>query len=566
MKKICLLLIFTSLSVFSQKEKDSVSTEVINVVTSYKPTISDAFKASENPTIDVKSNDRSKTTYKIKSNPIQSVFSPYPGGYTSALTNYKKPGYPDYVKVGFGNYSTPLVEGFLYKQKDEHEGKFFLYNKSSNGGIKDVVLNNNYLNTILDLNYKNTQKKQVWEANVYYQRDLYNWYGIPFTYDNSVSDNIDEKQIYNDFRLTGNIELTQGWFKKSEGSLEKFSDKHGSNESRFYFATNVDFPVEDQFIYTSFDLDILHGEFENDYTNTAQINYGYLSLNAKGKYLINKDDLSLSLGAILTYNSDLENKKNRFFIYPDIHVDYNLINELLTVYGRFTGGIVQNSFRSITSINPYVSPTLNIKPTSNSYKIVAGLKGKITSSIFYDVNASLSREKDKLLFRSNQNLTDGLTQVAKGYQAGNSFYTLYDNATTIELFGQIHALLTENIQTGASLSIFNYNMSTEAEAWNLPPFVGTLFGTYSFGKWATKAEIYAKGKRKDLLIASDGSETLVEVKGYVDINLSADYTFNRKWSAFLELNNVLNTNYQVYSNFQVQGFQVMAGAMYRFDF
>ena len=58
MKYIYIALFLGTLSLSAQQEKDSISTEVINVVTSYKPTISDAFKANETPKISVVLNDK----------------------------------------------------------------------------------------------------------------------------------------------------------------------------------------------------------------------------------------------------------------------------------------------------------------------------------------------------------------------------------------------------------------------------------------------------------------------------------------------------------------------------
>lgn len=568
MKKLYIALFLGTLSLSAQQEKDSISTEVINVVTSYKPTISDAFKANETPNIPVEVNNKSNLKYGIKSKPIQSVFKPNSGGYKSAKTNYTKPKNPDYLKIGYGNYGTPLVEGFLYKQKKEHEATFFLYNKASSGGIKNVVLNDNYLNTKLALNYKNSQKKQVWQAGIKFNRDLYNWYGIPSQYNDNdaVINSIDEKQIYNHFVLNGSIALKEGWIKKSEAGIEKFSDKHKSNETKFYFSPSFELPINDSKIDAKVNIDILHGEFAQDFTNTAPINYGYLNFGAEATYPIQRENLYISLGAKVVYNSDLENNKSKFYVYPDINVDFVLIDELLNLYGGFTGGIIQNSYRSVTLENSYVSPTLNIKPTSNTFRIFTGLKGKLTSTISYDVNASYAQDKDKLLFRSNQNLTDGTTTITNGYQAGNSFDLLYDNVSTLGLFGEISASLLTNFETGVSVAINSYSMNIEEEAWNLSPFTATMFGNFSVGKWNTKAELFAKGKRKDLLTELNNSTETIELDGYIDLNLSVDYTFNRKWSAFLELNNILNTNYQVYSNFQVQGFQVLAGGIYRFDF
>ena len=569
MKKLYIALFLGTLSLSAQQEKDSISTQVINVVTSYRPTISDAFKANETPVISIETNDKNSLKYTIKSKPIQSVFKPSTGGYKSAKTNYTKPKNPNYVKIGYGNYSTPLVESFLYKQKKEHEAAFFLYNKSSAGGIKNVVLNDNYLNTNLGLNYKNTQKKQSWQAGIKYKRGLYNWYGIPsqsISYDETVLNSIDEKQIYNHFILDGSIALNEGILTRSEAALETFSDKWDSNESKFYFSSSFKTPIKDDNLIIKANLDILHGEFAQDYTNTAAINYGYLNIGATSSYPIQKENFYISLGAKINYNADLENKNGNFYIYPDIDIDYILIDEILNLYGGFTGGIIQNSYRSISLENPYVSPTLNIKPTSNTFRVFAGLKGKLTSTVSYTVNASYSNDKDKLLFRSNKNLTDGTLSVSHGYQAGNSFYVLYDKVATIGLFGELSANFLNSIDTGISLAVNSYSMNNEQEAWNLPPFLATAYGSYSIGKWATKAELFVKGKRKDFLVDSSDNGTLVELKAYADLNISADYTFNRKWSAFIDLSNILNNNYQVYSNFEVQGFQLMAGAIYSFDF
>jgi len=565
MKKQILFIFLCSISIYGQKEIDSVSTEVIHVITSYRPAISDAFKENENPTISIENKDKNKIQYKIKSDPIKSIFKPFSGGYKATKTKREESKLPDYLKIGLGNFGTTLIEGFAYKQKDEHEGQVFLYHKASNGGIKNIALRDDYLNTKIALNYKNSDEIQIWEVGADYQKDIYNWYGIPFEYDENLIGSINEKQTYNSFTLNGSIELKNEWIKKSDASIGWFSDRQGSMESRILFSPTFSIPLKKNEIETKVILDILHGEFENSYFNSESINYGYLSFGAEGSFPIEKENLFISIGAKLVYNSDLEKNKGNLYIYPNIKAELSIIDELLNIYTGLTGGLNQNSFRSISRINPYVSPTLNIKPTSNTFNVFIGLKGKLTSRIDYDLNASYSQEKDMLLYRSNKNLTDGTQPILKGYQAGNSFYTAYDNVSDIGLFGKLSANFNESIKTGLTASIHSYSMKNEKEPWNLPLFTASSFTTYSIHHWMVKAEIFLRGKRKDLEIASDDTETQIELDAYADFNVSAIYNFNKKWSAFIELNNILNTNYQVYSNFQVQGFQILAGGIYRFD-
>ena len=83
MKKYILLfvLVFASSLLFSQekkeKKKDTVTTEVINVITSYTPTIADAFKIKKSPKITLSKNTKKKKlAYKIFSAPVASTFVP----------------------------------------------------------------------------------------------------------------------------------------------------------------------------------------------------------------------------------------------------------------------------------------------------------------------------------------------------------------------------------------------------------------------------------------------------------------------------------------------------------
>lgn len=550
----------------AQKEKDSINTEIINVVSSYKPTISDAFKSKDQPVIERDKTEKQDLQYEIVSKPIQSVFKPNPGGYKSAKLEKKPERYANYIKFGYGNYSTPLIDGFAYKKIKEHETQFLLYNKSSAGGIDGLQLDDTFLTTKLELDYKNTQRNYNWQAGAGYHRNIINWYGIPFEYNQDVIDGIEEKQTYNRFIINGTINFNEGHLKNILASMSSFSDGFSSSEMELKFGSTLEFPLNTHKIVTSIDLDILNGSFKNNYTNTGDINYGFFTLGAGAFYPIQTEDLYFSIGAKLLYNADLENDNGKGHIYPDIKIDYVVVDEIFNIYGGITGDLNQNSFRSIAGQNPYVSPTLDIKPTDKSFATFAGLKGKLSSQIDYNIKASYAQENDKLLFRSNQNLTDGTTGVTFGYEAGNSFYTLYDNVSTFELYGEINAEFTDDLAAGASLQINSYTMDTEAEAWNLPPFIARIYAAYSFDKWTTKAELFSKGERKDLQINSDTTEAPINLDGYVDLNLSTNYRINGNWNAFLDLSNLLNNNYEVYSQYQVQGFQVMIGASYHFDF
>ena len=126
MKKYFLLLIFVvmSFSVFSQKKdqksfkkKDSI-VEIIRIITSYTPTIEDAFKIKKNPTIELSKNSKKKQlTYRIFSAPVASTFIPKSGVVKGIDVGNKERLFENYLALGYGNYSTPYIESFLRQNK-----------------------------------------------------------------------------------------------------------------------------------------------------------------------------------------------------------------------------------------------------------------------------------------------------------------------------------------------------------------------------------------------------------------------------------------------------------------
>ncbi|MEH6514545.1 MAG: TonB-dependent receptor, partial [Maribacter arcticus] len=63
-----------------------------------------------------------------------------------------------------------------------------------------------------------------------------------------------------------------------------------------------------------------------------------------------------------------------------------------------------------------------------------------------------------------------------------------------------------------------------------------------------------------------GIDTPITLEGYFDANAHVGYRFNDQLSFFIKGANLSNNEYQRWTNFQVQGIQVLGGATYKFDF
>ena len=99
---------------FSQKNGENIGTEVVNVVKPYTPTISDAFKVKETPTLD--DDDTSKKEniqYTIFSFPVASTFAPSKGKAANVDKSAEEKIYSNYLTLGAGNFGTINAELFV---------------------------------------------------------------------------------------------------------------------------------------------------------------------------------------------------------------------------------------------------------------------------------------------------------------------------------------------------------------------------------------------------------------------------------------------------------------------
>ncbi|MGB1309301.1 MAG: TonB-dependent receptor, partial [Oceanihabitans sp.] len=338
-----------------------------------------------------------------------------------------------------------------------------------------------------------------------------------------------------------------------------------SSENRFIAKSDANFSIQDIPFHAAVKLDYLGGNFERNYYTTSQIKYGNIHVGLQPTYRLTKDDVTLDVGASLYFLNDTQFGKSKFFIYPNIKASYRIVNEILIAYAGIQGDLIQNSYSDFVQENPFMSPTLFITPTDQKLNSFIGLKGKISSTMSYNIKGKYIAETNKALIKNNE-----ITAAGKTYMHGNSFAVVYDNVSTINLSGEINADVNRNFSLGMKLEYFAYQVDQEKEAWNLPDFKGNLFVDYQINKqWFAGANLIFVGQRKDaiyqpsLLLTTPRAVTL---DSYFDANANVGYHINSRFSVYAKVNNIANKNYNRWQNYAVQGIQLLAGATYKFDF
>ena len=577
-----LILIMSLGQVFSQKKpkkKDSI-VEVINVITSYTPTISDAFKIKKTPKI-ILSNTTSKKklSYSIFSAPVASTFVPKSGVVKGIDVGKKERLFDNYLALGFGNYTTPFIEFFLHQnRKFETDYGIYLKYTSSENGVKNTFLNNEFSTLNLGGFYLKEERGFTWKIGGNMYQKQYNWYGLPnISFDNNTINSIAAKQTYGFYEVESEVVFEDSYFDNIKGALSLFDDKFGSKEVGFLLKPSLKIPLD--FISKSLselelqtNINYLQGEFEQNYLNNSNIKYSFFNLGIHPVYRVNWNKLSIKLGSKIYLTSDIENSLTDILAYPDLEITYPVITNLINLYAGAGGDLYMNSFQKFSEQNPFVSPTLFLTQTNEQYNLFGGINGTISSNISFNVKASYKSDEDHALFVRNNSKSNGVFNASTsllGYEYGNSFNVFYDDISTLSIFGEIEIDASKRFSIGATIQTNSYTTTFQQEAWNLPKIEGTIYGKYKNNNWYANANIFFVGNRMDVQYNGTFPSTIASIESldaFTDMNLNGGYHFSDFFSAFVKLNNILGTDYDRYANYNVLGFQALAGITYKFDF
>ena len=570
---ILLLLLFVFGVSSSAQEHENLGTEVVNIVKPYTPTISDAFKVKETPSLnDSISTQKKEVEYNIFSVPVASTFTPAKGKATAVEKAKPMKLYDSYASLGFGSFTSILGELYSNFQvsRTDNAGLFFRHN-SSQGDVDGVFAENKYYDTQLDANYTSRKRDASYKVEAGLEHQLFNWYGIDSGYALAFEEFLepaDIKQTYFSGYVGGKITINESLFEGASAKLRYTADAFSSSEVHFNTKPEFSFPLSDFDLKIDGELDYISGKFDRMFLEGPSFEYSYLNAGVAPSFVYLNNDLTLSLGVAAYVSLDTKASESSLFVYPRINASYRLVDAVLIVYGGADGSLDQNSYHGFKSENPFVSPTLLVAPTSHTFNGFAGIKGKFSNEVGYNVRASYGQDENHAFI--NTNVMADANSDSRGYEYGNSFQVVYDDLNTLDIFGELKVAVNENFSLGASANIYSYDTKNELEAWNSPKLKATVFTNFNITeRLYGGASLFYVGERKDRTILVGPfiipEPVIVTLDPYLDANVHLGYHINERFSVFAKGSNLIGENYEKWYGFPVQSIQMLAGATYKFD-
>jgi outer membrane receptor protein involved in Fe transport len=247
-------------------------------------------------------------------------------------------------------------------------------------------------------------------------------------------------------------------------------------------------------------------------------------------------------------------------IYPVAEVKYSLFNDIFIPYLGLRGGLKQVTFKTLTRENEFLLTNVPLRNESTAIDAYFGFKGTLSKRMSFNLSASFARVNDRALF-----VTDTTFSV------GNKFNVIYDTLNLTTLEGSLSYQLNEKLKIDALARYNSYSLLNNSYAWNLPQWAAVIKGSYNlFDKFLVNLDVNFEGGRKALVYAMEEGVTLengqyAKTLGFIaDINLGLEYRYNKRISAFVQMNNLASQRYNRWYNHPVQIFQFMGGITARF--
>lgn len=459
--------------------------------------------------------------------------------------------YRTYAKLGVGNYATFMGEfsaGSL-RSKTNAWGAHVKHFSAGSGPKNAEGDFSGFTQQDANIFGKHFYKKHILYGGFDYDRDVVYNYGsaaLVNNYSKAAS-----KQFFNYYGVNADI---ISHFTDSEAvnhheyiRYYHLNDRFKTNESNFLLTSSTGRFIRTEHIDLDFGLDYNHNSSELDSANNTIV---WL----RPTFGFSGNKFSIRIGGNLSIDAGDET-----FVYfnPVFEGSYDIVNHIIVPYFRVDGRLERNSYRSLSMENPFLlsASAFSLHNTGHKYELSFGLRGSLSSELVYDVHAMRVELLNAPFFINTTEQQDLFR---------NKFAVVYDTADVVNVHGQIGWSHFEKIHITATGDWYKYNMTHEEHPWHTPTLRLSLLGEYNIqDKILAHAEVYyLNGQYASL---RDGTtNTVVNMKGLVDVNIGFEYRYTKFLSAFLNFNNITGQRYERWYAYPTQKFNLLGGITYTF--
>ena len=548
------VLLTLSVSAFAQQPRPTkvgeIDNQEITVEKSRKIDLPPANRIfNKIPSIDYSAEQR-KLTYEFEDRKLTLGNTNITPGVLNPTTTQADdtPAFSNYVKLGAGNYSSFLGEGFV--------GINNLSNLSLEGSVRHLSSaigpvdgkNSAQSDTRIRVTGKYLADAFKIQADLGYDRNAYNFYGYSREFAAQPGFNPDLiKQRLNTVNFKVGIEnanaATAIDYSLKTG-ITSLRDRFNASETDWGTNLNASLGISDNF----FALVAADAYVTQRSDGSIVDNRNLFRVKPTFKYVSSLFTITAGINAV--NQTDQRQNINETRAFPVIDVDLVPVGNV-HVFAGVNGDINRNTLRSLLAENKWLAPQVVLANTVKSLDIYGGSKGDLGGGFSYEGKVSFARYRNFSVFNN------AIPDTSK-------FFVLYDGgiANVLTVSGQVGYSLKDKFRSTLKADFFNYGLDRLEAAWGRPKVAATWNNSYILNKKLfVTADLYFYQGIQNKNYTTGLTYTL---KPIYDANLKIDYFLGQQVSAFVSLNNIFSQNYQRYLYYQTQGLNFLGGISYSF--
>ena len=541
----CLLLIASCLlSVTVNAQRDTTKKTTIDITSSYKPVLRPPVKIDLAPSQMNADSTRPSLKYTI---PAQNLFYSYQAipikPVALAMDSNLYLGLRNYLKVGFGNFSTAYVSGgFSFG-----DGKKSLINVytdyiSSKGKIQ--FQDHTKLSVKATGSYF-TPKNELYGSAAITQEDNY-LYG----YDHAVFNYKKKDSIRNQFQdislragIRNTTAMDYGISYDPNVEISSFTNKDKLTESSLVLTAPIKKEFGEAFaVKVEGKADITSYDTKGVVPNNIKLSNNVFQVAPSLSF--SSPHFSINGGIIPTWNN------GTFVWLPNIYAESQIKGKAFLLQAGWVGRYTKNTFKNLSAINPYLE-TLTTQNNTKEIEYYGGIKATVGKHFNFSAKAGFVRITNMPLF-INDTASDNKAFIISNESKVND----------LRLHGDLSYVNQDKLTVTAGLTFNGYTgMQNNAKAWNTVPMeLTSSLRWWAFKQVMLKADFYAFGGGNYLA----NGNIARSFKGGSDLSAGMEFKVNKTFSAWLDVNNILNNKYERWHNYQVYGLNVLGGVRISF--
>ncbi len=455
-------------------------------------------------------------------------------------------GNRNYLKAGFGSLTTPYVNAGI-SVGDGKTGLATITADYIGSKGKDIEFQDySQLNLKMAGSYF-LPKNELYGSLGYHKND---WYNYGYDHNAFTFNKADIKQALQNIAFTAGFKnttaLEYGLSYNPSLQVDVFSNTDKASETSLRLFVPVSAQFENGFgARVEVDADI--NNYKSKSLGAANVSFNNNLISAAPSLTYTSEYINFSGGVRPTWNN------GEFKLLPNIVAEARIADQGFSILGGWVGRYIKNSYKNLTAINPYLAP-VTFQNNTQEVEYYGGIRASLAKKFTIFAKAGIVKYKDLPLFINDTSAASGNAKdfIVSNEQRINNFRIQgdlsYIDAGKFTLTGGF----TLNAYTG---------MKDNDKAWHTIPLQ-----IRSSVRFFPIKDLTVKG---DLNLFS-GSKYIVKgntdltTKGGTDLSAGLEYKINKQFSVWADANNLLNSKYERWNNYQVYGINFLGGIIVRF--